>query len=202
MLGHRQAGVGGRVLGDETDPCRAASGRRRASAEHGDRSRGRGEQPDGQMQQRGLARPVGPDQPDDLALGDGEGAVAQRPAPPVPLAQSLGLEDGGHATPSAKQFRKRRAVDGLDVVGTEPGRAGPSAAIGHRREEPGLGGRVGAGKRPDHEGPLTGSGPHQALAFEVAVRLEHRVGVDGQLGHDLLGRRQLVPGSSRPSCRA
>ena len=44
------------------------------------------------------------------------------------------------------------------------------------------------------EGPQPGPGPHQALAFEVAVRLEHGVGVDRQLRDDLLRRRQLVTG--------
>ena len=98
-------GVGGGVLGDEADPRelrRAVAG---ASAEHRDRARGRREQPDGQMQQRRLARTVRPDEPDDLALGDAQGAVAQRPAPPVPLAETARLDDGAHATPSAKQLR-------------------------------------------------------------------------------------------------
>src|SRR5260370_15811147 len=51
---------------------------------------------------------------------------------------------------------------------------------------------VGAGECPDDEGALARPGTHHALAFEVAVRLEHPIRVDRQLGDNLLGRRQLA----------
>ena len=93
-----------------------------------------------------------------------------------------------------ERVAERGPVDGFDVVGAETGRAGRAQPLGHRREEARLCLRVGAGERRDHEGPQPGPGPHQALAFEVAVRLEHGVGVDRQLRDDLLRRRQLVTG--------
>jgi hypothetical protein len=39
----------------------------------------------------------GTDQPGHVPGRDVQGAVRQRPPPPVPLAQSLGPQDGGHA---------------------------------------------------------------------------------------------------------
>ena len=76
-------------------------------AEDADRAAGGRKLPGGQPQQGGLARAVRADQPlHDVALGDGQRAVAQPPGPPVGLAQPAGLDDGAHhATPSAKQVR-------------------------------------------------------------------------------------------------
>src|SRR5229473_1506253 len=84
------------------------------------------------------------------------------------------------------------AVDRLNVIGTKARRARRAQPVGHGGEEPGLGGGIGAGERPGDERPLARPGARQALAFQVAVRLEHRIRVDGQLRDDLLGRRQLV----------
>jgi hypothetical protein len=96
----------GGVLGDEADPGQLRRSGRGALAEDGDRAEGRREHPGGEPQQGGLARSVGADESGDAALGDGQRAVAQRPGPPVPLAKLAGLDDGVHATPSAKQVRK------------------------------------------------------------------------------------------------
>jgi hypothetical protein len=52
--------------------------------------------------------------------------------------------------------------------------------------------RVTWRERPDDKGPLARASPHQPVPFEVAIRLEDGVGVDGELGDDLLGGRQLV----------
>src|SRR6202012_2645188 len=54
---------------------------------------GRRSQPDRQVQQRGLARPVRADQGSDVAGGDLQGALAQRPRAAVPLAKAARLED-------------------------------------------------------------------------------------------------------------
>ena len=105
MLGHGQPGIGGRVLSDEPDTGQLQRIGGRGAAEHGERARRRSQQPDGQMQERRLPRPVRSDQADDLSFGNGEGAVPERPSAPVSFTQSLGLEDGGHATPSAKALR-------------------------------------------------------------------------------------------------
>ena len=106
MSGDRQPGVDGSALGDEADPGQLRRPGRGALPEDGDRAAGRREQPGGQAQQGGLARAVGADEPDHVAFGDGQRAVAQRPGPPVGLAQPAGRDDGVHATPSAKQSRK------------------------------------------------------------------------------------------------
>jgi hypothetical protein len=99
-------GVDGGVLGDEADPGQLRRPGRGALAEDRDGAAGRREQPGGQVQQGGLARAVGADEPGDVGLGDGQRAVAQRPGSQVGLAQPAGLDDGAHAAPSAKQSRK------------------------------------------------------------------------------------------------
>ena len=104
MAGDGKPGVDRRVLGDEADRAQLRRGAG-AAAEDRDRARGRREQPGRQLQQGGLARAVGPDQPDHPAGRDREGAIGQRPAPPVALAKSAGGKDGGHAAPTAKQPR-------------------------------------------------------------------------------------------------
>src|SRR5438067_798153 len=43
-----------------------------------------------------------------------------------------------------------------------------------------------------HERADTGPSLHEPLAFELAIRLEHGVGVDGDRGDDLLHGRKLV----------
>ena len=154
----------------------------------------RREQPDGQLQQRGLARAVRADEPDDLAFGDGQGAVARAPSVrPYCLPSPSGLDDGRHATPFGEAVAERGAVDRLDVVGAEARRPVP------RRSQSVIGARNRAwaagsvrGRPADDEGPLARSGADQALALQIAVGLQHRVRVDGQFGDDLLGGRQLV----------
>ena len=105
MVGNRHSRIRRRVLGDEADPRQLSRSVGGLTAEHCDRSRCGGQQPDGQMEQRGLAGTVRSDEADDLAVWDDQGAVVQGPTPPVLLAERNGLEHGGHATPSAKQLR-------------------------------------------------------------------------------------------------
>jgi hypothetical protein len=45
---------------------------------------------------------------------------------------------------------------------------------------------------------LAGAGGDQPFAFQVAVGLEDGVGVDAELGDDLLGGGELVAGSQQP----
>ena len=49
-----------------------------------------------------------------------------------------------------------------------------------------------AAEGPGHERPDARTGAGESLVLELAVGLEHRVGVDGELCHDLLDRRQLI----------
>ncbi len=80
VVGDAQPGVGGRLLGDEADLRELGRAAGRPAAEDLDRAGGRREQADRQVQQRGLAGPVGPDQADDPPGGDGQVAVATAPS--------------------------------------------------------------------------------------------------------------------------
>src|SRR5581483_10978822 len=84
------------------------------------------------------------------------------------------------------------AVDRLNVARPKARRTRRAQPVGDGSEQPGLGRGIDAGQRPGDEGPLAWPAAHQALALKVAVGLEHRVRVDRQPGHDLLGRWQLV----------
>jgi hypothetical protein len=103
--GDGKPAVDRRVLGDEADPGELGRGAGGALAQDPDLSRGRVEQPGRQVQQGGLARAVGSDQPGHPPGGDRQGAVGERPPPPVALAEAAGLDGGVHATPSVKQVR-------------------------------------------------------------------------------------------------
>ena len=105
VLVHSEPGVGGCVLGHEPDPSELRRSVGRTTTEHLNRTGGRSEETDAQMQQGGLPCTVRSDQPDDLPFGDGQSAVGEGPAPSVPLAEAGSLQYGGHATPSAKQLR-------------------------------------------------------------------------------------------------
>ena len=67
---------------------------------------GRLQHADGEVQQRALAGAVGADEPDDASGGDVQRAVRERVAAAVALAQSLGLDRGGHATCRLAEERK------------------------------------------------------------------------------------------------
>jgi hypothetical protein len=100
VVGDAQPGIGRCVLGDESDLRQLSRTRGGRATEHLDRARGLRQQADGQVQQRAFAGPVGSDQPDDAPSGDIQRTVRQRPSAPVLLAQSLRLQDGGHAMSS------------------------------------------------------------------------------------------------------
>ncbi len=102
----RQVPVQGRVLGDEGDPVERAGRARGLAAEHGQGARRRPGQADGQAEQGGLAGPVRADEGDEVAAGNRQRAVVQRPLAPVALAERGGLDDV-HA-----RYRRKRGGDG------------------------------------------------------------------------------------------
>ena len=93
-------------MGDETNAGELGRGSARSSSEHGDRPRARLQEADGEVEQRGLSSAVWADEPDDLAVGDREGAFRERPLVAVSLAESVRLDDRGHATSSAAEDRR------------------------------------------------------------------------------------------------
>ena len=99
----RHPRVGRCVLGDETYAGKLVRCHARATTEDGDRPGARLQKADGQLEQRGLAGAIGPDEPDDLAGGYGERAPRGRPLLSIALAEAIRLQDGGHATSSAEE---------------------------------------------------------------------------------------------------
>ena len=91
-------------------------------------TRGR-ERPRDDVEQRALARAVGPDEADQLALADGEAHVVERGEPAELLGDPVHLEDGSHrsaAVTGALARRSRRAAHASRMRGSwisPPGRA-------------------------------------------------------------------------------
>ena len=94
----------------------------RWATEHGHGAGGRREQADSQVQQRGFARSVGPDESDHVAGGDLEVAVVEGPAPAVALAQTLGVDDPAHAMSSSAVERKESRNSASMLSSSSPAR--------------------------------------------------------------------------------
>ena len=139
-----------------------------------------------------LPAPLGPTSPTTRPLGiDSVQSVSAVPAA-VRLAEAVGLEDGGHATSSCTGGPKGVPEEGLDALVVEAGPTRldqPAVQVGAQRAVRGEG---GVAQRPDHERPDARAGGDEAVVLELAVGLEDRVGVDGEVRHDVLDRRQLV----------
>ena len=99
-VGDGQVPVQGHVLRDECDPVQCGRGSDGDVSEDGDLAFGRCCQSDGDVEQRCLAGAVRADESDEVAFGDGEGAVPQRPVGAVAAAELGRLEDV-HAAPPA-----------------------------------------------------------------------------------------------------
>ena len=168
----------GAVGGPSEHPGRAGTGRR---------------QSDEEPEQRRLARAVRAQEGGDPPGRDVQRAVLQRPQLPVLLAQPVGLDrQGRHATSTAVVLAQRLAQEGfhrLVVHALGPGGLHP---LGQAAGQPDLcAGRRAVGTAGD-EGPDPLAPLDEALVLELAVCLLHRVGVDGELRHHLLDRRQLI----------
>ena len=123
VLGHGQPGIGGGVLGDETDPPelrRAVGG---MSAQHLDDPAVGARSPTASCSRVVLPAPFGPTSPTTFPSGMDrvQSESAQRRPYLLPRLEAPGPR-------SCHTFREAvpegRAVDGLDVVGTESCRAG------------------------------------------------------------------------------
>ena len=178
---------------------------RTASAEHPHRARVGLQQPDGQVQQRALARAVRPDQRGDPAGRQLQRAVPQRPGAAVPLAEPVGLQDHVHplssrsahagsfcGASSARVARMRRLHQGDDVLGREAGGLRPVQPGDQVVAQLGLVGQGRAGQGALDERAHPGSAADQTLDLQLPVRLQHRVRVDRQGLRDVPDLRQLV----------
>ena len=184
VVAHRHPRVESACPGRRSPPVRAGSRRRAGAAPSTSIVPAVGcEQPDGQMQQRGLAGAV-------------RARPARRPGPPGRTACSRAAPTGGRSACRARSPRSPRSChpSARRSSGRRCGRSprcrrGPSPAARAERshsfseaQEPGLGRGVGPRQRADHERANPGPRAHQALPLEIAVGLEHGVGVDGQAG--------------------
>ena len=191
MVGDRESGVRRGVLRDEADLRQLRRVGGRSSAAHLDRPHGRGQDPDHETEQRGLAGAVRPDQTGDPADRDLEGAVPQRPASPVLLAQAAGRHDGAHAI-SCAHGAKRAHEERLDALLVEPGRSRlvePSTQVAAQWL---VRGQRGVGQGSGDEGADSRPGGDEPVALQLAVGLEDGVRVDRQARHHVLDGGQLV----------
>src|SRR5665213_1216792 len=106
MLADRKPGVDGSVLGDETDTPELRRAFGRPAAQNRDVPGTGLQQADRELEQRRLARSVWPDEADDSTGRHLQRAIPQGPTLAIALAETVGVEDGGHATPCASRFRK------------------------------------------------------------------------------------------------
>ena len=176
-------------------PSRASGDAGRDAAEHRDLPAGLADQPDGQLQQGGLAGPVRADQGDDPSGRDRQRAIAQRPGAPVALAQAAGL-NGVHEAitplPSSAEIMKCAGEQRGDPFLVQTGLGGFGKPLRQPASE-----RLLILQGHDVEGALderalAGAPGGQALVLQLPVGLEHRVRVDGQRGDHLPHLRQLV----------
>ena len=114
VVGDGERGVDGRVLGDETDLGQVVRVRGGPGPEHAERARRRCDQPAGQLQQGGLAGPVGTDQTDD----------------PAPRHAQLSSRSGPCVCRTAWSGCRRPAPESRD---------GPFSSAGFRCAEPDFG---------------------------------------------------------------
>ncbi len=164
----------------------------RGATVHRGPARGRPGQPGEQTQQRGLARSVRPDERGDPALGDGDRAVVQGGDLAVALGQTAGLDRESHAISSSSAARKVTRSSSSIVSSSSPA---SRASLTHRprlrlSRETVPGG--GPGGRAPHERAVPDPGLDQALALQVAIGLQHGVGVDRRRRDDLPHGGQLV----------
>ena len=148
-----------------------------------------------------LAGAVGPDQADDPPAGDRQRAVGEGVPTAVRLAEPFGLEDGGHATPASPEARNVSRKRASMLSSSSPARralcsqrfrsarSGPCAA-----SEPSLNVRV-------TNVPTPGRAAMRPVVLELAVGLQHRVRVDGEMGDDVLHRRELVTLVQQPEAQ-
>ena len=113
--GHARLGDPGRVAGQLLAPVE-------------DLARRRLQQPGEAVEERGLARPVGPDEADDLPLAHVEVDVVHRHQPAEALGDLPGLEDGlGGGASTGRWRRSRRARHGRARWGA--GGVGPALLV-------------------------------------------------------------------------
>ena len=161
QLAARQARVIGEVAGEVpeagADREAVAPG---VEAEQAGRAAGRVQQVQQGPDRRRLARPVGPEEPEDLARGHGHRDVLDPALRAVALGQTLGLDHRAlHAAKIAWRrapvMRANRWAD--SVVGARPPLAWLHAAD-HRRGAPGHARRDRRGDRADRAGPRGAGG--------------------------------------------
>ena len=189
-------------------PSSAAGDPAGAAAEDGDGARGRAGQADRQVQQGGLAGAVRSDQGGHVPVGYGQRAVAQRPRAAVAFPDCVGFDDV-HATPSVSRSRRRggrRPALALIEIPQLAGKqrhhpvlvqAGPVRGGQPARQGAAKDGQLGQRHLAQgglNERALPGPACREALELQVAVGLQHRVGVDGQRGDHVADLGKLVTG--------
>ena len=147
---------------------------------------------DGEVQQRGLARAVGPHERHDVARRDRQGAVAQRPRAAVALAQARcghSVHDTATRSVGVAQLGEGAREERDDVVVVEAGLACRGDPGQHAAAQRGEAVERQAAEGSFDERPQAGLAGGKTAVLQLSIRLEHRVRVDGEVGHDVLDSR-------------
>ena len=145
-----------------------------------------------------LPAPLGPTSPTTRPAGtsrvQSESAHLRPYFLPRPWASSTVLMRSPPAHRGAKGGQEQR----LDALVVEPGSPGLGQPLLEAQPQRPVRGEGVVGQRPGHEGAHALTCRHQSLVLELPVGLEHGVGVDGEVRHHVLDRRQLVALAEQP----
>ena len=195
VVGDAQAGVRRRVLRDVADLRPAARAGRGPPPSTSMVPAVGASMPDGEVEQRALAGAVRADEADDAAGRDLQRAVRRAPsAAGSVLPRPLGAQDRRSCDCSCCRGRERWSRKSASMLSSSrpaSARLAPASARRSCRSGPCAASVVSVSVRGDERADARAGGD-EPVVLELAIGLEHGVGVDGQLADDVLDRRELV----------
>ena len=194
VVGHAQPGVRRGVLADVADLGALGVAAGRAGAEHLDLARPTASAcPTARLRKVLLPAPLGPTSPTTRPAGTSRVQSESAHLRPYFLPRPAGLQHGAHAVSSAHRGAKRGQEQRLDALLVEPGPRAFASHCSRLSPERSVRGEGVVGRASGSRRCRPPAAPRPALVLELAVGLEHGVGVDRQLADDVLDGRQLVP---------
>ena len=160
-------------------------------AEDFDAPRGRGQEPDRELQERALPSTIRSDETNDVTIRDSERAVAKRPTPAVTLAKGVGYKDGRHAISSSASARE---VSWNNASMNSWSSSASCASMSQRRSfvRNGPWAREKRLQCGDDEGPKSWTSADEALELQLSVCLGDSVRIDRDASDNLFDGWELI----------